>query len=105
MSGPVFAGVVAIVLVAFIGGYVWGWLNGSASAQHPDGPETCRAKLRAAERATETYKSRVRQLEGKLEQLEHNVTASTTILLEEMDRELRARGGGYSAAGRARLGQ
>lgn len=81
MSGVVFAAVVAVVLVAFAGGYVWGWLNGSASAQHPDGPETCRAKLRAAERSAETWKARARQLEGKLGQLEHSLTVTVSELL------------------------
>lgn len=97
--------IIALVIVALAGAaaaYVYGYFNGSASAQHPDGPETCRAKLRAAERDASTWKSRANQLEGQLQQLEHNVTASTTILLEEMDRELRRVG--YSAAGRAKLG-
>lgn len=98
MTGLVIIALVIVALAAAAAAYVYGYFNGSASAQHPDGPETCRAKLRAAERTAETYKSRVRQLEGQLQQLEHNVTASTTILLEEMDRELRAAGGGYSTA-------
>jgi hypothetical protein len=88
MSVPVFAAVVVIVLAAFAGGYVWGWLNGSASAQHPDGPET-RAKLRAAERTAETYKARARQLEGKVMQLEHSFTVTGEWLLDELEKARR----------------
>lgn len=92
MSGVVFAAVVVIVLAAFAGGYVWGWLNGSASAQHPDGPETCRAKLRAAENAEQTWKTHAQQVEREnaelkreKAELEHSVTVTGEWLLSELE--------------------
>lgn len=92
MSVAVFAFVVAVVLAAFVGGYVWGHLNGSASAQHPDGPETCRAKLRAAETTAQTYRRRVLALEAEVSELtlaqaehERAETATVQLLLAELD--------------------
>ena len=92
MSALTFGAVVVIVLAAFAGGYVWGWLNGSESAQHPDGPETCRAKLRAAETTAETYHRRVLSLEAEVSELtlaqaehERAETATVQLLLAELD--------------------
>lgn len=92
MSGVVFGAVVVIVLAAFAGGYVWGWLNGSASAQHPDGPETCRAKLRAAESVAQMWRARAGQVEGENAELrrgqaEHEIAETATVewLLEQLD--------------------
>lgn len=93
MSAVVFGAVVVIVLAAFAGGYVWGWFNGSASTQHPDGPETCRAKLRAAERTAATYKARVWQLEGQMQQLEHSMTVTGEWLLDELEQATAAAAG------------
>lgn len=90
MSAPVFAAVAAIVLAAFVGGYVWGWLNGSARAAHA--PQTCRDRLEAAKRAAEVWQGRARQLEGENKELRHAQaehaaaeTATVTMLLAELD--------------------
>lgn len=97
MSAPVFAFVVAVVLVAFVGGYVWGHLNGSASAQHPDGPETCRAKLRAAETTAQMWRRRALLLEGEntelvnaKAELERAETVTVELLLSELEAATKA---------------
>ena len=89
MSGPVFAFVVAVVLAAFAGGYVWGWFNGSASAADP---QECRDKLKATERAAALWRNRAVQLEDENKELkrgkaEHERAETATIewLIEQID--------------------
>lgn len=95
MSGATFAAVAVIVLFALAGGYVWGWLNGSARAQHA--PQKCREMLEAAKRAGAIWQRRAAQLEREnnglrhdLAEIERGVTASTKILLEEIDKAIAA---------------
>lgn len=90
MSGAVFAFVVIVVLAAFAGGYVWGWLNGSARAEHA--PQTCRDKLEAAERASEIWQRHAGRLDGENKalrraQAEHAAAETVTVqlLLAELD--------------------
>lgn len=91
MSGPVFAFVVAVVLAAFAGGYVWGWLNGSDRAEHA--PQKCREMLDAAKRAADIWQGRARKLEAENKQLrrdqaEHADAETATIswLLKQIDK-------------------
>lgn len=98
MSGATFAAVAVIVLFAFAGGYVWGWLNGSDRAAHA--PQKCRDMLRATEQAAVLWRNRAVQLEGenkalKLVQAEHERAETATIewLIEQID--------GAAAAGTA----
>lgn len=90
MSGLVFAAVVVIVLAALAGGYVWGWLNGSARAEHA--PQKCRETLTVTEQAARRWQRRAGQLEAEVKELrraqaEHAVaeTATVKMLLEELD--------------------
>ena len=90
MSGPVFAFVVAVVLSAFAGGYVWGWLNGSDRAAHA--PQKCRDMLKATEQAAALWRNRAVSLEGEVKALktgkaehERAETATVAWLLEQLD--------------------
>lgn len=90
MSALTFGAVVVIVLAAFVGGYVWGWLNGSASAAAD--PQECRDKLRATERAAGMWRNHAVQLEDEnkalrreRDEIENGLTATTKILLEAID--------------------
>lgn len=91
MSGAVFVAVVAVVAVALVGGYVWGWFTGSARAEHA--PQTCRDKLKAAERAAAIWQGRAGQLEVEVkalrrDQAEHAAaeTATVKMLLGEIEK-------------------
>lgn len=95
MSGPVFAFVVVIVLAAFSGGYVWGWLNGSDRAAHA--PQKCRDMLRATEQAAAMWRGRAVQLEDENKDLrraqaEHERAETATIgwLIEQIDEAIAA---------------
>lgn len=94
MSAITFGAVVVIVLAAFSGGYVWGWLNGSASAE---GPQECRDKLKATERAAGMWRNRAVQLEVEVKDLkrgkaEHEAAETATIewLIEQIDEAIAA---------------
>ena len=89
MSVPAFIAVVAIVLAAFVGGYIWGWLNGSSSATSP---QECRDKLKATERAAAMWRGRAVQLEDenktlRRSQAEHERAETATVewLIEQLD--------------------
>ena len=84
MSGVAFAAVVVIVLFAFAGGYVWGWVNGKAGVvQHP---KTCRDRLDDERRAKEKWRGRAQQLEQKVNQLTRDLTWTGEFLLGELDK-------------------
>lgn len=93
MTTVVIIALVIVALAAAAAAYVYGYFNGSASAQHPDGPETCRAKLRAAETEAKMWKSRAQQLEGKVGQLEHSMTVTGEWLLDELEQATAAAAG------------
>jgi hypothetical protein len=90
VSGPVFAFVVAVVLSAFAGGYVWGWLNGSDRAAHA--PQKCRDMLKATEQAAARWRGRAVKLEDEIKELkrgkaEHERAETATVgwLLEQLE--------------------
>lgn len=90
MSGWTFAAVVVIVLSAFAGGYVWGWLNGADRAAHA--PQKCRDMLRATEQAAAMWRGRAVGLEAEVKALktgkaEHERAETATVewLLEQLD--------------------
>lgn len=95
MSAVTFGAVVVIVLAAFAGGYVWGWLNGSGRAEHA--PQTCRDKLRATEQAAALWRNRAVQVEAENKDLrrgkaEHEAAETATIewLIEQIDEAIAA---------------
>lgn len=81
-------GALAAAAVAYVAGY----FNGEKNAKHPDGPETCRAKLQAAETVAQMWRARALEREQQVNELlrrqtehERNETATVTMLLEELD--------------------
>lgn len=80
--------ILAAALVAGVAGYAWGWLTGKSHAEHPEGPEACRDRLTSAEQAARRWRDHALRLEARLQQIDHDVTISTEILLSEIDRAI-----------------
>lgn len=91
MTEIVIIALVIIALAAAAAAYVYGYFNGEKNAKHPDGPETCRAKLQAAETAAKMWRARALEREQEANELrrqqaehERNETATVEMLLEEL---------------------
>lgn len=92
MSDIVIISLVIVALAAVAVSYVVGYFKGAASVEHPDGPETCRAKLRAAETVGQMWRARALEREEQVKQLQREKaehadaeTRTVTMLLEELD--------------------
>lgn len=95
MNPIVAAALVVVVIVAVAGAYVFGFTIGSTRAEHPDGPQTCQAKLAAAETMAQMWRTRAVQLEEEndllmrdMAEVERGVTATAEILLSEIDKAI-----------------
>lgn len=88
--------ILAVALALVLGvaaGYVWGWMNGKSHAEHPDGPEICRARIAvakndaaAADQAARRWRARAELLEAQNDQHDRNLTFTTELLLSEIDK-------------------
>lgn len=95
--------VISLVIIALAGtaaAYVYGYSNGSQSVQHPDGPETCRAKLQAAETVAQMWRARALEREEETNELrrqqaehERNETLTVELLLAEIEQATAAAAG------------